>query len=69
MYGKNHYNIVISLQLIKINENNNLKKRMAKTKQKNLISSQKVILPPQGGSGIQPSAVQIARGYRLKIQH
>ena len=27
MYDKNHYNIVISLQLIKINENNNNNKK------------------------------------------
>ena len=31
MYGKNHYNIVISLQLIKINEKKNNKIKTPKT--------------------------------------
>ena len=34
MYDKNHYNIVISLQLIKINEKKKKKKKLSKKKKK-----------------------------------
>ena len=35
MYDKNHYNIVISLQLIKINEKNKIKRFKLKRKKEN----------------------------------